>query len=212
MIDRDTFDLEFVLDKVKEMILRKGIKYFVIDPFNKVRLLNPKSNQTNDYTIEYLSKIDSFCKKHDVFCILVAHPVKPSKDESKSYKPTFYDIKGGGEFFDMSYHGLSIWRNFEKNYTEVTIMKVKFSHLGTNNAKVYFAYNVNNGRMTPISNIDDYTENINQPTWDNSNWAYIPESINQETGDIEYNCVIDTFENETNELDLTPRTADELRF
>lgn len=212
MIDRDTFDLDFVLDKVKEMIFRKGIKYFVIDPFNKVRLINPSSTQTNEYTIEYLSKIDSFCKKHDVFAILVAHPVKPSKDESKTYKPTFYDIKGGGEFFDMAYHGLSVWRNFIDCYTEVTIMKVKFSHLGTNNAKAYFAYNVNNGRLTHITNIEDHIQGINKPLFDNSNWAYIPETINQENGDIEYHETISNFESETKELDLTPIKESDLLF
>ena len=212
-IERDKLDLDFVLDKVKEMIFRKGIKYFVIDPYNKCRLSEPKSTNINDYTSEYLNKIDSFGKKYDVFGILVAHPNKPSNEEKKGgYKPDFYSIKGGGEFFDMSYHGLMVSRNFEDNYTEVTVMKVKFANLGENNAKVYFAYNGNNGRLTPIENIDDYKQGLEQPKFDNSNWAYIPQTINQETGDIEGINLIDTFENESKELDLTPRKSDELVF
>ena len=216
-IERDKLDLDFVLDKVKEMIFRKGIKYFVIDPYNKCRILEPKSTNINDYTAEYLNKIDSFGKKYDVFGILVAHPNKPSNEEKKGgYKPDFYSIKGGGEFFDMSYHGLMVSRNFEENYTEVTVMKVKFANLGDNNAKVYFAYNGNNGRLTPIDSIQDYIQKVNQPKWDNSNWAYIPETINQETGEINnytepgYENTINSFENEP--FDLSKINASEVPF
>ena len=177
-IELDYYDLDVVLDKIREMIFRKGVKFFILDPYNKVRLKTSKQN-INEITNEYLQKIDSFCKKYDVFGVLVAHPRKPESGE-KQYKPTFYDIKGGGEFFDMSYHGISIWRNFDQNYVEITIMKVKFSHLGENNAKLYFAYNVNNGRFTQINNIDDYINGIEKPNWDNSNWLYLPKNDKKE--------------------------------
>lgn len=147
----DGYDLTNVLSKMKELVHRKGIKCFVLDPYNKIRLKSSKNKNINEYTSDYLNELDTFCKKHDVFCILVAHPVKPDTKD-KSYKPNFYSIKGGGEFYDMSPHGLLVWRDFERNFTTVEVLKCKFQNLGINGAKCYFAWNSENGRYMPIEN------------------------------------------------------------
>ena len=57
----DGYDLKKVLKKFGELVKRKGIKVFVIDPFNKVKLKGG-SNNINDYTNEYLNQIDIFCR------------------------------------------------------------------------------------------------------------------------------------------------------
>ena len=58
---------------------------------------------------------DIFCRKYKVLIYLVAHPTKMQKEEnSETYKmSTAYDIKGGGEFFDMSYHIIALRKVFE---------------------------------------------------------------------------------------------------
>jgi len=101
----DGYDLKRVLKKFGELVKRKGIKVFVIDPYNKVKLKGGSQN-INDYTNEYLNEIDVFCRKYRAIVYLVAHPTKMQKEEnSETFKmTTAYDIKGGGEFFDMSYH------------------------------------------------------------------------------------------------------------
>ena len=80
----------------KELVVRKGVRTFVVDPFNKVRFKggveSVTGNLTNDYTSTYLNLIDSFCRKHDVLGTLVAHPVKIRKDITgvaifRKYKP-----------------------------------------------------------------------------------------------------------------------------
>ena len=113
-IDMDKYSLEAVLRKGAELVKRKGIKCLVIDPFNKVRDVNANSDDVNRYTLEYLQKIEVFAKKFDVLVIVVAHPTKMYKDkDGKIEEPTMYNIKGGGEWYDASYHGLLVHRDYE---------------------------------------------------------------------------------------------------
>ena len=158
----DGFNLDNVLKKGEELVKRMGIRCLVIDPFNKVRDKENLNLSVNDYTNLYLNKIDTFCKKNDVLVVLVAHPTKPQNDKGKLLEPTFYDVKGGGEFYDMSPHGILVHRDYEEGTVKVKVLKVKFSNLGENQAHVNFYYNVNNGRYTKIE--------AGQPKWDNENW------------------------------------------
>lgn len=164
----DKYDLKSVLKKFEEVIKRKGVRCCVIDPFNKVRLKESLHKDRNEYANDYLSEIDTFARKHDVFVILVAHPVKMEKNkEGKRVMPDFYSIKGGGEFYDMSPHGIAVHRHFDEQYIEVKVLKVKFRNLGENGASCYFAWNINNGRFTPINNLTAYIEGIERPEFDN---------------------------------------------
>ena len=83
--------------------------------------------------------------------------------------PDFYSIKGGGEFYDMSPHGLCVHRDFDFKYIEVKVLKVKFRNLGENGASVFFAWNINNGRFTPIpeDRLPDYTNGSYTPDFRN---------------------------------------------
>lgn len=168
-IDMERYNLDEVLKKTRELIFRFGIKVLVIDPYNKVRL-EGRYSDTNDYTREYLSKIDEFCKKHDILIFLVAHPVKPNNDERKTYEPDFYSIKGGGEFYDMSPHGLLVHRDYDNNMVKIKVLKVKFAHLGENNAFCWTSWNRNNGRYTDYGVQSKDPLNVSNPISDDSNW------------------------------------------
>ena len=60
-IDLERFTLESVLRKGAELVKRKGIKCLVIDPFNKIRDVDSNTDDINRYTMEYLTKIETFC-------------------------------------------------------------------------------------------------------------------------------------------------------
>ena len=151
-IDMDRYTLDDVLRKGAELVKRKGIKCLVIDPYNKVRDVNG-SDDVNKYTMEYLTKIEIFAKKYDVLVIVVAHPTKMYKGkDGVMEEPTMYNIKGGGEWYDASYHGLLVHRDYEAGTVKVKVLKVKFQNLGENGAEAHFR-------------------------WDKSSGCYIPETI-----------------------------------
>ena len=153
-IDMDKYSLEAVLRKGAELVKRKGIKCLVIDPFNKVRS-NDASGDVNVYTLDYLSKIEIFAKKYDVLVIVVAHPTKMYKDANgRIEEPTMYNIKGGGEWYDASYHGILVHRDYEQRTVKAKILKVKFQNLGENGAEAHFKWEPKSGCFIPHEPLD----------------------------------------------------------
>jgi twinkle protein len=149
-IDMDKYSLESVLRKGAELVKRKGIKCLVIDPFNKIRDVNAASDDVNRYTMDYLAKIETFCKKYDVLTFIVAHPTKMYKgQDGKIEEPTMYNIKGGGEWYDASYHGLLVHRDYDAKTTKVKVLKVKFQNLGENGAESHFTWEPKSGSFIP---------------------------------------------------------------
>ena len=149
-IDMDKYSLESILRKGAELVKRKGIKCLVIDPFNKVRDTNAVSDDVNRYTMDYLAKIEAFCKKYDVLVFIVAHPTKMYKgNDGKIEEPTMYNIKGGGEWYDASYHGLLVHRDYDAKTTKVKVLKVKFQNLGENGAESHFTWEPRSGSFVP---------------------------------------------------------------
>ena len=154
-IDMERYTLESVLKKAAELVKRKGIKCLVIDPFNKVRDVDAKTEDVNRYTMEYLTKIETFAKKFDVLVFIVAHPTKMYKDkDGKIEEPTMYNIKGGGEWYDASYHGILVHRNYEEKTVKAKILKVKFQNLGENGAEAHFKWEPRSGCFLPHEPID----------------------------------------------------------
>jgi len=151
-IDMDRYTLESVLRKGAELVKRKGIKCLVIDPFNKVRDTNCKTEDVNRYTMEYLTKIEIFAKKYDVLVFIVAHPTKMYKgSDGKIEEPTMYNIKGGGEWYDASYHGLLVHRDYDAKTVKAKVLKVKFQNLGENGAEAHFNWEPRSGAFVPMA-------------------------------------------------------------
>jgi twinkle protein len=149
-IDMERYTLDAVLRKGAELVKRKGIKCLVIDPFNKVRDTEGSSGDVNVYTLEYLTKIEIFAKKYDVLVIIVAHPTKMYKDKDGNIEePTMYNIKGGGEWYDASYHGLLVHRDYQNKTVKVKVLKVKFQNLGENGAEAHFVWQPGSGCFAP---------------------------------------------------------------
>ena len=157
-IDMERYTLESVLRKGAELVKRKGIKCLVIDPFNKIRDVDTKTEDVNRYTMEYLTKIETFCKKYDTLVFIIAHPTKMYRDkEGNIEEPTMYNIKGGGEWYDASYHGILVHRDYENKTVKAKILKVKFQNLGENGAEANFTWEPKSGSFIPL-----ITQQINE--------------------------------------------------
>ena len=161
-IDMERYTLESVLQKGAELVKRKGIKCLVIDPFNKVRDISCNTEDVNRYTMEYLSKIETFAKKYDVLVFIVAHPTKMYRDkDGKLEEPTMYSIKGGGEWYDASYHGILVHRDYEAKTVKAKVLKVKFQNLGENGAEANFTWEPRSGSFIP-----QITDDITTMPWE----------------------------------------------
>lgn len=172
-----TWDWLFI--KMRETIARFGVKFFVIDAFNKVYMDLAGKTETQAIN-DLLSKLTLFKQQHDVHIFLVAHPVKMNKDDNGDWHiPTLYNINGSSHFYNQTDNGLCVYRIFpdEENgkpdMTQVHAQKIKFRHLGMI-GKSDFQYNTNNGRYRNFGG-----------NHDNTNW--LGESHSQSTFEIPQN-------------------------
>ena len=150
-IEHERYDLDAVLNKGAQLVKRKGIKCLVIDPYNKIKMDGASSMSIPDATMEYLTRIEAFAKKYDVLVIVVAHPTKMyKKDDGTIDEPNMYNIKGGGEWYDASYHGLLVHRDYNKKTVKVKVLKVKFQNLGENQAEAHFKWDHISGNYVPV--------------------------------------------------------------
>ena len=153
-IENERYDLDSVLEKGAELVKRKGIKCLVIDPYNKIKMKGAEKMSIPDATMEYLTRIEAFAKKYDVLVIVVAHPTKMYKKEDGTLdEPNMYNIKGGGEWYDASYHGLLVHRDYTKGTVKVKVLKVKFQNLGENQAEAHFRWDKVSGNYLPLQDI-----------------------------------------------------------
>lgn len=121
-----------ILDKAKELVERKGIKGFLIDPWNYIEHKIPSGYNETQYISESLTMIKNFALKTGVHIFLVAHPTKIVKDKStgKYEVPNLYNISGSAHFFNKSDNGITVYRHFDTNIVDVYVQKVRYSWAG----------------------------------------------------------------------------------
>ncbi|MBL7739831.1 MAG: toprim domain-containing protein [Chitinophagaceae bacterium] len=124
--------IDGILSKMRELVVRFGIKGAIIDPWNYIEHKVPAGQTETQYISETLTLIKEFCIKNDVHLFLVAHPRKLIKDQKTGQYPvaTMYDVSGSAHFFNKTDNGISIHRDFSNNVVTVYVQKVRFSWLG----------------------------------------------------------------------------------
>ncbi|WP_347217901.1 toprim domain-containing protein [Chryseobacterium sp.] len=167
----DDINLDEILKRFEYLVKAKGVKVFVIDPFNRIETDQDYNHDKLLYIKKTLKKIISFCKKNDALLFLIAHPTKLQKMKDGKYPmATMYDISGSADFFNMTSYGISVRREQDDNTMEflshgqVAISKAKLNETMGKTGVWEFRYNINNGRY--VSDIMDDRATV----YDNSNW------------------------------------------
>ena len=144
----ENFTLEKVLEAGAGLVLRYGIKSFVIDPWNAITH-DRKGMNDHDYTEHAFNLLNAFKQKYDVHVFILAHPIKMGKDAmGKHDVPNLYSVSGSSHWYNKPDNGMTIYRDFEKQEVQVHIQKIKYEHLGTLGTG-YFYWNKNNSRYYP---------------------------------------------------------------
>lgn len=163
----DGFSVDNILNKARQLILRRGVQIIVIDPYNKLEHQIAKGENETQYISKLLDKLINFAHKNNIMLFLVAHPTKMKRKENNKYEvPTLYDINGSANFYNKTDFGFTIYRDFDANYVTAYINKVKFKHLGQTGT-CDMRYNIDNNRFSQY-NVDggtcvhDYTNWIKE--------------------------------------------------
>jgi len=149
-IDEIDLTIDGILDKAKELVVRKGIDALVIDPYNYIEHNMPKGYSETQYVSELLTKIKRFKDTYNVHVFLVAHPRKIGKFGKVHEVPTLYDIAGSAHFYNKCDNGITVYRNDETNSVDVHVQKVRFRFVGKKGV-ASFHYDVKTGRYAELN-------------------------------------------------------------
>jgi len=121
-----------IIEKAHELVLRKGIKGLIIDPWNYIEHKVPPNQTETQYISESLTKFKAFALLTDIHIFIVAHPTKiaKNKDTGEYEVPTLYNISGSAHFFNKTDNGLCMYRSFKDNTVTCYVQKVRYSWLG----------------------------------------------------------------------------------
>lgn len=148
-INKVSVTLEGILEKAKELVLRRGIKGLLIDPWNYIEHKYGKGQTETQYISDCLTILKSFAAVHNIHIFLIAHPSKMPKTNGKYEVPTLYHISGSAHFFNKTDNGICVNRDYNNKVVDVFIQKVRFSWLGMIGV-ASFTYNLDTRQYEPI--------------------------------------------------------------
>lgn len=125
-VDED-FDLDWILDRATDAVLRDGVSLLVIDPWNEIEHAKKSSESMTDYIGRSIRSIKRFARLYNVAVIVIAHPTKDVVDKGKIRPVTLYDVEGSAHWFNKCDHGVIVDRDDETGQTRVRIAKVRFT-------------------------------------------------------------------------------------
>jgi twinkle protein len=186
ILPEEGYRVDTILERAEALVRRKGIRVFILDPYNCLEHQIPHGQSETQYISEFLEKLRSFARRKQVLVVLAAHPVKMKKDpvSGKYPVPTMYDISGSAAFFNKADFGLAIERDRTQGVTRIHVQKVKFRHLGQPGV-ASFQFNTHCGRFVPI--VESKTPDLpnEEPKWDNSNWLVKKLGVNAVQGKLD---------------------------
>lgn len=127
--DDETFDLNWVIERATEAVLRDGIQILVIDPWNEIEHARERGETTTDYIARSIRALKRFARLYSVMVIVVAHPTKEvGMRDGAQRLVTLYDVEGSAAWYNKADHGIIIQRNATE--TTVHLQKIRFEETG----------------------------------------------------------------------------------
>ncbi|MDE2021023.1 MAG: AAA family ATPase, partial [Patescibacteria group bacterium] len=146
----DPFDLDWIIDRAVDAVLRDGIRVLLIDPWNEIEHAREKNEGISDYVARGIRALKRFARLYQVAVIVVAHPTKDVNGrDGKMRTPSLYDIESSAAWYNKCDHGLIVERDSE-NETHVHICKVKFDETGRR-AKMNMGFDKDSGLFRHLS-------------------------------------------------------------
>lgn len=147
-VDEDEeMDLDYFLDLCRTAVIRDGVRFILLDPWNELEHKRRPREEETDYIGRALRAIKKFAKQYQVAFWVVAHPTKPQA-EGKSRVPGLYDISGSANWANKADYGLTYHRASPgANRAELRVTKVRMGLPGEKgSATVTFDHRISSFR------------------------------------------------------------------
>lgn len=168
----ENFTIESILNRVKYLIKKHGIRVFTLDPYNTITHIANSGEARDQYAGRFMSMMEAFAKKYQICLNIVAHQVTTKKDlKSGNYpKPYKSNIREGGILSDKADNVVYVWReNYGSDPDDTSVTfgsdKIRFQKLTGKPGSVQMMYNWKKSRYyinlrNPLEE-NDYNRNDN---------------------------------------------------
>ena len=120
--------LDSILDRARVAVKRMGVRGLVIDPYNYIEL--PRGDGTETAAIsDMLTRVQKFCKAHDVHTGFVAHPSKITRQGTEQPRPDGMSIAGSMAWWAKTDCGVTVHR--KDHHVEIAVWKCRYRWVGT---------------------------------------------------------------------------------
>lgn len=120
--------LDSILERARVAVKRMGVRGLVIDPYNYIEL--PRSDGTETAAIsDMLTRVQKFCKAHDVHTWFVAHPSKITRQGTEQPRPDGMSIAGSMAWWAKTDCGVTVHR--KDHHVEIAVWKCRYRWVGT---------------------------------------------------------------------------------
>ncbi len=148
----EPFNLEWIIERAIDAVLRDGIRVLVIDPWNEVDHAREKGESMVDYIARGIRALKRFARLYGVVVVVVAHPTKEVNKDGKQRAVHLYDIEGAAHWFNKCDHGIVVERpRANEPEAVVHILKVRFEETGRR-GKMVMEFDKETGRFVPTIN------------------------------------------------------------
>lgn len=129
----DDLSLEWVIERAEDAVLRYGVRFLVLDPWNEIEHRRRREETIDDYTARAIRQLKRFCKSYRVCTIVVTHPTKDVRGKDGVVRrPGLYDISGSSAWYNKADIGFVVHREDGKgNDVQIHVEKVRHKFSGT---------------------------------------------------------------------------------
>lgn len=120
--------LDSILERARIAVKRMGVRGLMIDPYNYIELNRDNISET-DAISQMLTKVQKFCKAHDVHTWFIAHPSKIQRSGVEQPRPDGMSISGSMAWWAKADCGVTIHR--KPDHVEVAVWKCRYRWVGT---------------------------------------------------------------------------------
>jgi twinkle protein len=120
--------LDSILERARVAVKRMGVRGLVIDPYNYIELDRRDTTET-DAISQMLTKVQKFCKAHEVHTFFIAHPSKIQRSGTEQPRPDGMSISGSMAWWAKADCGVTVHR--QTDHVEIAIWKCRYRWVGT---------------------------------------------------------------------------------
>jgi len=142
----DEVDVPWLIEKASDAVVRYGINWLLIDPWNQVEHRRNRES-VEEYQERALRDLKRFRSSYGCGVIVVAHPTKDVKGKNGEIRtPGLYDVSGSSHWYNAPDHGIVVERrNTSGTDVRVMIKKSRFAKSG-HTGEAWLRYEADRGR------------------------------------------------------------------